>query len=171
MLCNKNGFEMKKLLMLFFVLVLVSACASGSKTVVEEEYDVIETQEEADAMNNNTNKVVEEIQVPDRVYFALNKYNITNDSAEILKLQSEWLKADPSINIIVEGHCDERGTREYNLALGERRANAVKNFLVKQGVSASRIKTISYGKERPVVLGSGEAIWAKNRTSITVIAQ
>ena len=170
MLCNKNGFEMKKLLMLFFVLVLVSACASGSKTVVEEEYDVIETQEEADAMNNNTNKVVEEIQVPDRVYFALNKYNITNDSAEILKLQSEWLKADPSINIIVEGHCDERGTREYNLALGERRANAVKNFLVKQGVSASRIKTISYGKERPVVLGSGEAIWAKNRTSITVIA-
>ena len=171
MLCTKNGFEMKKLLMLFFVLVLVSACASGSKTVVEEEYDVIETQEEADAMNNNTNKVVEEIQVPDRVYFALNKYNITNDSAEILKLQSEWLKADPSINIIVEGHCDERGTREYNLALGERRANAVKNFLVKQGVSASRIKTISYGKERPVVLGSGEAIWAKNRTSITVIAQ
>ncbi len=171
MLCNKNGFEMKKLLMLFFVLVLVSACASGSKTVVEEEYDVIETQEEADAMNSNTNKVVEEIQVPDRVYFALNKYNITNDSAEILKLQSEWLKADPSINIIVEGHCDERGTREYNLALGERRANAVKNFLVKQGVSASRIKTISYGKERPVVLGSGEAIWAKNRTSITVIAQ
>lgn len=171
MLCNKNGFEMKKLLMLFFVLVLVSACASGSKTVVEEEYDVIETQEEADAMNSNANKVVEEIQVPDRVYFALNKYNITNDSAEILKLQSEWLKADPSINIIVEGHCDERGTREYNLALGERRANAVKNFLVKQGVSASRIKTISYGKERPVVLGSGEAIWAKNRTSITVIAQ
>ena len=171
MLCNKNGFEMKKLLMLFFVLVLVSACASGSKTVVEEEYDVIETQEEADAMNSNTNKVVEEIQVPDRVYFALNKYNITNDSAEILKLQSEWLKADPSINIIVEGHCDERGTREYNLALGERRANAVKNFLVKQGVSASRIKTISYGKERPVVLGPGEAIWAKNRTSITVIAQ
>lgn len=171
MLCNKNGFEMKKLLMLFFVLVLVSACASGSKTVVEEEYDVIETQEDADAMNSNTNKVVEEIQVPDRVYFALNKYNITNDSAEILKLQSEWLKADPSINIIVEGHCDERGTREYNLALGERRANAVKNFLVKQGVSASRIKTISYGKERPVVLGSGEAIWAKNRTSITVIAQ
>lgn len=162
---------MKKLLMLFFVLVLVSACASGSKTVVEEEYDVIETQEEADAMNSNTNKVVEEIQVPDRVYFALNKYNITNDSAEILKLQSEWLKADPSINIIVEGHCDERGTREYNLALGERRANAVKNFLVRQGVSASRIKTISYGKERPVVLGSGEAIWAKNRTSITVIAQ
>lgn len=162
---------MKKLLMLFFVLVLVSACASGSKTVVEEEYDVIETQEEADAINSNTNKVVEEIQVPDRVYFALNKYNITNDSAEILKLQSEWLKADPSINIIVEGHCDERGTREYNLALGERRANAVKNFLVRQGVSASRIKTISYGKERPVVLGSGEAIWAKNRTSITVIAQ
>lgn len=162
---------MKKLLMLFFVLVLVSACASGSKTVVEDEYDVIETQEEADAMNNNTNKVVEEIQVPDRVYFALNKYNITNESAEILKLQSEWLKADPSINIIVEGHCDERGTREYNLALGERRANAVKNFLVKQGISASRIKTISYGKERPVVLGSGEAIWAKNRTSITVIAQ
>lgn len=172
-MCNKDGykmFKMKKLLMLFFVLVLVSACASGSKTVIEEEYDVIETQEQADVMND-TNKVVEEIQVPDRVYFALNKYNITDDSAEILKLQAEWLKADSSINIIVEGHCDERGTREYNLALGERRAMAVKNFLVKQGISASRIKTISYGKERPVVLGTGEAVWAKNRTSITVIAQ
>lgn len=158
---------MKKLLMLFSVLALVSACAS--KNVGEEEYEVIVTQEEADAMN--TNVVVEEVEVPDRVYFALNKYNLTPASVQVLNLQAEWLNADPNVSIVVEGHCDERGTREYNLALGEKRAMAVKNYLVNKGIAPSRIQTISYGKERPVVLGTGEAIWSKNRTAITVIAQ
>lgn len=158
---------MKKLLMLFSVLALVSACAS--KNVADDEYEVIVSQEEAESMNINT--VVEEVEVPDRVYFALNKYNLTSASTEVLNLQAEWLNADPNVNVIIEGHCDERGTREYNLALGEKRAMAVKNYLVNKGIAPSRIKTISYGKERPVVLGTGEAIWAQNRTSITVIAQ
>ena len=161
----------KKFLMLFFVLALVSACASKSNVEVEEEYDVIENQEQADIVNKATAEDSEEVSVPDRVYFSFNKYNISNDSAEILNLQAEWLKSDPSIKIIVEGHCDERGTREYNLALGERRANAVKNYLVKQGISAKRIKTISYGKERPIFVGTGEAVWAKNRVAITVVAK
>lgn len=161
----------KKFLMLFFVLALVSACASKSNVEVEEEYDVIENQDQANKINKATAEDSEEVSVPDRVYFGFNKYNISNDSAEILNLQAEWLKSDPSIKIIVEGHCDERGTREYNLALGERRANAVKNYLVKKGIKANRIKTISYGKDKPVFVGTGEAVWAKNRVAITVIAE
>ena len=161
----------KKFLMLFFVLALVSACASKSNVEVEEEYDVIENQEQANNINKATADDSEEVSVPDRIYFGFNKYNISNDSAEILNLQAEWLKSDPSIKIIVEGHCDERGTREYNLALGERRANAVKNYLVKKGITANRIKTISYGKDKPVFVGTGEAVWAKNRVAITVIAE
>lgn len=161
----------KKFLMLFFVLALVSACASKSNVEVEEEYDVIENQEQANNINKATADDSEEVSVPDRIYFGFNKYNISNDSAEILNLQAEWLKSDPSIKIVVEGHCDERGTREYNLALGERRANAVKNYLVKKGIKANRIKTISYGKDKPVFVGTGEAVWAKNRVAITVIAE
>ena len=159
----------KKFLMMFFVLALVSACVSGSKTGIDGEYDVIETEEDAETINVKTNITVEEVSVPDRVYFGFDKYNINNDSVEILDLQADWLKSDPSINIIVEGHCDERGTREYNLALGERRANSVKNYLVKKGVPAKRIKTISYGKERPIFVGTGESVWAKNRVAITVV--
>jgi len=159
---------LKKLFMLFFVLTLVSACASRDRVVVEEDYDVVESSDQARQMNRDAEDVVS---VPDRVYFGFNKYNISADSAEILDLQAEWLKSDPSINIIVEGHCDERGTREYNLALGERRANAVKDYLIRQGISARRIKTISYGKERPVYVGTGESVWRKNRVAITVVAR
>lgn len=161
----------KKFLMLCFVLTLVSACASKNKVATEEDYDVIDNEQQADKMNKATSDNVEEVSVPDRVYFAFDKYNITSESADVLKLQAEWLKSDVKINVIVEGHCDERGTREYNLALGERRATAVKNYLVKQGIAVSRIKTISYGKERPIFVGSGEAIWAKNRVGITVVAE
>lgn len=159
----------KKFLMMFFVLALVSACASGSKTDVDGEYDVIETAEDAETINAKTDITVKEVSVPDRVYFGFDKYNISNDSVEILNLQADWLKSDTSINIVVEGHCDERGTREYNLALGERRAIAVKNYLVKKGVSAKRIKTVSYGKERPIFVGTGESVWAKNRVAVTVV--
>lgn len=159
---------LKKFLMLFFVLALVSACASKDKTAVDGDYDVIEGSEDAERMNKK-NENVEEVSVPDRVYFGFDKYNLTNDSIEILDLQAEWLESDPSLNIIIEGHCDERGTREYNLALGERRANSAKNYLIKKGISAERIKTISYGKERPIFVGTGEAVWAKNRVAIAVV--
>ena len=158
---------LKKLLMLVFVLTLISACASTQNEEYSDEYDTMES--EADAQN--LNKEGEEISVSDRVYFGLNQYNISSESANVLNLQADWLKSDDQITIIVEGRCDERGTREYNLALGERRANAVKQYLIKQGIDANRIRTISYGKEKPVVLGTGEAVWAKNRVAITVQAQ
>ena len=106
--------------------------------------------------------------VGDRVFFAFDKSDLSADSRRTLERQAAWLKQWSNQRLTVEGHCDERGTREYNLALGERRANAVRDYLVAQGVSASRLSTISYGKERPAVLGSNEAAWAQNRRGVSV---
>jgi peptidoglycan-associated lipoprotein len=107
------------------------------------------------------------VTVGDRVFFALDKSTIDPASRATLEKQSAWLKKYPAVTISIEGHCDERGTREYNLALGERRANAVKDYLIALGVSPNRIKTISYGKERPVALGSNQNAWAQNRRGVT----
>lgn len=105
----------------------------------------------------------------DTVWFGYDSYELDEASRATLGKQSEWLARYPNVKITVEGHCDERGTREYNLALGDRRANAAKNFLAAQGVDASRITTISYGKERPLVEGSDDASLAKNRRAVTVL--
>lgn len=107
--------------------------------------------------------------VGDRVFFDTDMSGIRPDGRATLEKQATWLKQYTNYPITIEGKCDERGTREYNLALGERRANAVKQFLVAQGIPASRIHTISYGKERPEVLGSDEGAWARNRVGITVL--
>jgi len=107
--------------------------------------------------------------VGDRVYFDTDMSNIREDGRATLAKQAEWLKRYTNYPITIEGKCDERGTREYNLALGERRANAVRQYLVAQGVPADRIKTISYGKERPEVVGSDEGAWARNRVGITAL--
>ena len=108
--------------------------------------------------------------VPDRVFFATNESILTTRSRETLRKQATWLRENSGINVVLEGHADERGTREYNLALGERRANAAKDYLMTYGVSASRISVISYGKERPVDAGSNPLSWSKNRRSVTVKA-
>jgi peptidoglycan-associated lipoprotein len=105
----------------------------------------------------------------DRVYFAYDKSDISPEARAILSKQADWLKKNANVTVTVEGHCDERGTREYNLALGERRATAVKNVLVALGIPANRVSTISYGKERPAVVGSTEAAWAQNRRGVTVV--
>jgi peptidoglycan-associated lipoprotein len=105
--------------------------------------------------------------VGDRVFFDTDKSTIREDGRTTLNRQAEWLKKYTNYPITIEGHCDERGTREYNLALGERRANAARQYLIAQGVPASRIKTISYGKERPDPVGSDEAAWARNRRAVT----
>jgi peptidoglycan-associated lipoprotein len=105
----------------------------------------------------------------DRVFFAYDQSDISSEGQQILQRQAEWLKRYARVSITIEGHCDERGTREYNLALGERRASAVKNVLVALGIPAARIQTISYGKERPIVVGSDEAGYAQNRVGITTV--
>ena len=108
--------------------------------------------------------------VPDRVFFATNESVLTTASRETLRKQAAWLRKNSKINIVLEGHADERGTREYNLALGERRANAAKDYLMTYGVSGKRISVISYGKERPVNPASSPLAWSQNRRSVTVKA-
>ena len=108
--------------------------------------------------------------VADRVFFATNESVLTTASRDTLRKQAEWLRKNSKINVVLEGHADERGTREYNLALGERRANSAKDYLMTYGISANRISVISYGKERPVDSGSNPLAWSKNRRSVTVKA-
>ena len=108
--------------------------------------------------------------VADRVFFATNESVLTTASRDTLRKQAEWLRKNSKINVVLEGHADERGTREYNLALGERRANAVKDYLMTYGISGSRLNVISYGKERPVNSGSNPLAWSQNRRSVTVKA-
>lgn len=117
------------------------------------------TQEDLNARAGNT------------VYFAYDKSNLSMEATEVLKKQAAWLKMFPKVNVIVEGNCDERGTRKYNQALGEKRANAAKRYLIAQGVSAKRITTVSYGKDKPAVMGNTESAHAKNRRDVTVIAK
>ena len=105
----------------------------------------------------------------DRVFFAFDRADISPEARQILARQADWLRRYPNVTVTIEGHCDERGTREYNLALGERRAQAAKNVLVASGIPASRISTISYGKERPAVVGSAEESYAQNRRAVTVV--
>lgn len=107
--------------------------------------------------------------VGDRVFFDFDKSDIRADQRQRLDAWADWLQKYPQITAVIEGHCDERGTREYNLALGERRASAAKNYLAAKGVDAKRLQTISYGKERPAVLGSNEAAWAQNRRDVMVV--
>jgi peptidoglycan-associated lipoprotein len=105
----------------------------------------------------------------DRIFFAFDRSDISPEAREILARQADWLRRYPNVTVTIEGHCDERGTREYNLALGERRAQAAKNVLVAAGIPAARISTTSYGKERPAVVGSSEEAYAQNRRAVTVV--
>ncbi|WP_119678684.1 peptidoglycan-associated lipoprotein Pal [Indioceanicola profundi] len=159
-----------KYLSMFAALLLVSACQSAPET--------------ADTSNAGGNTSVAPAQpagpvpgtaedfvvnVGDRVFFGFDRYDLTPEATATLDRQAAWLKQYPGVTVTVEGHADERGTREYNLALGDRRASAVKNYLVALGVDAGRVQTISYGKERPAVLGSNESAWAQNRRGVTVV--
>lgn len=111
---------------------------------------------------------VQQMAGQDVIFFDTDRFNIDNIDAAALQSQAQWLMRYPNKRATIEGHADERGTREYNLALGERRANAAKNYLVSLGIDASRLTTISYGKERPVATGSNEAAWAQNRRAVTI---
>lgn len=107
--------------------------------------------------------------VGDRVFFDFDSSELSADARNTLERQAFWMRNNPSVTVVIEGHCDERGTREYNLALGERRAAAAKDYLTALGVDGNRVRTISYGKERPAVPASNEEAWSKNRRSVTVV--
>ena len=109
------------------------------------------------------------VNVGDRVFFGYDSSELDSDNQELLQDQVAWLKQYSDVSVTIEGHCDERGTREYNLALGEKRAQAVKNYLISLGISESRVSTISYGKERPAVIGSNDGAWSQNRRSVTKV--
>jgi len=109
------------------------------------------------------------VNIGDRVFFAFDKHNLTADARATLERQAAWLTQHPQVTVIIEGHADERGTREYNIALGDRRATSARDYLISLGIDASRISTISYGKERPAVAGSNEEAWAQNRRAVTVV--
>ncbi|WP_416899081.1 MAG: peptidoglycan-associated lipoprotein Pal [Minwuia sp.] len=109
------------------------------------------------------------LNVGDRVFFATDRHDLDGDARNTLRRQAAYMAENPAISVVIEGHADERGTREYNLGLGDRRANAARDYLVSLGVQPNRVTTISYGKERPVALGHNEAAWSQNRRSVTII--
>ena len=154
-----------KLLLAFSAAILISGCetigrSSSSSSSPSYAYG---DSKQADLQAYLQNEI------GDRIYFETNKHNISSAAAFTLESQANWIKSTPGFQLIIEGHCDERGTREYNLALGEKRAQSVKNYLISLGISSDRISTISYGKERPAVVGSNDGAWAQNRRSVTVV--
>ena len=154
--------DIRKILLVAFASLALTACATQKKA-------------EVGMMQGDVYTGTDTIEylvtgVPDRVFFATNKSVLTTASRDTLRKQAAWLRKNKDINVTIEGHADERGTREYNLALGERRANAVKDYLMTYGISGGRLSVISYGKERPVNSGSNPLAWSQNRRSVTVKA-
>ena len=155
--------NLRNILLVVFASVLLAACAAQTKKAVKG-------QMQSDIYTGTDTVEYLATGVKDRVFFATNKSTLTTASRDTLRKQAAWMrKKGKSLTFTIEGHADERGTREYNLALGERRANAVRNYLTALGVPASRVSVISYGKERPVVFGSDTQSWAQNRRAVTVV--
>ena len=152
---NKN---LKNILLVVLTTLILSACSTAKKSG-NIDGDVYTGKETVKFLASG---------VPDRVFFATNKSSLTTASRETLRKQATYLRKNKSLNVTIEGHADERGTREYNLALGERRANAAKDYLMTYGISGKRISVISYGKEKPVNPASTPLAWSQNRRSVTV---
>lgn len=159
---------MRKLFSILAVCLLVSACAGQ-----EESPTAGAGGPSAGAGAGPAPGTVAEFvqEVGDRVFFGFDRYDISPQARSTLDRQAAWLQQYPEVEVVIEGHADERGTRAYNLALGERRANAVRNYLVASGVSPTRIETVSYGKERPIDPRSTEEAWARNRRAVTTITE
>ena len=150
--------NLKNILLVVCATMLLNACSTAKKSG-STSGDVYTGKETVKYLASG---------VPDRVFFATNKSSLTTASRETLRKQSTYLRKNKDLNITIEGHADERGTREYNLALGERRANAAKDYLMTYGISGKRISVISYGKEKPVNPDSSSLAWSQNRRSVTV---
>lgn len=140
-------------------MFVIAACSSSDQQAAAPASTTVTPGSVADFRQN----------VGDRVFFDTDMSSIREDGRQTLNRQAEWLKKYANYQVTIEGHCDERGTREYNLALGERRANAARQYLIAQGIPAARLKTISYGKERPDPVGSDEAAWARNRRAVSAL--
>ena len=157
----KNISNLKKILVVVFASLVLTACAVQKKadpTLIQG--DVYTGTDTVEYLATG---------VKDRVFFATNKSTLTTASRDTLRTQAAWMrKKGKDLSFTIEGHADERGTREYNLALGERRANTAKDYLMTYGISGSRLSVISYGKERPVNSGSNPLAWSQNRRSVTV---
>jgi len=154
--------KLKRFLVVIIASIALTACATQKKQTGKMQGDVYTGTDTVEYLATG---------VKDRVFFATNKSTLTTASRDTLRKQSAWMRAKgKKLSFTIEGHADERGTREYNLALGERRANAVKDYLMTYGISGSRLSTISYGKERPVNSGSNPLAWSQNRRSVTVKA-
>ena len=145
-----------------------SGSSSSSSDVSSEEGTIVESSPESASIEPGSQEDLI-VNVGDRVFFNYDSSELDSDAQELLQDQVAWLKQYSDVSVIVEGHCDERGTREYNLALGEKRAQSVKNYIINLGISADRVSTISYGKERPAVVGSNDGAWAQNRRSVTIV--
>ena len=157
----KFNSALRNFVLVLFSTLLISACSMTKKASVDTVDDVYTGTDTVEYLAKG---------VPDRVFFATNKSKLTTRSRDTLRKQATWLRKNKDVTVTLEGHADERGTREYNLALGERRANAVKDYLMTYGISGSRLNVISYGKERPVNSGSNPLAWSQNRRSVTVKA-
>ena len=155
----KFNKAIKNIFIVLFSTLLISACSTAKKAAVDTTDDVYTGTETVKYLAKGG---------PDRVFFATNKSKLTTASRDTLRKQATWLRKNKNITITIEGHADERGTREYNLALGERRANSAKDYLMTYGVSGKRISVISYGKEKPVNPKSSPLAWSQNRRSVTV---
>ena len=155
------GKIFKNVLLITLACLVLSACATQKKSTSQLQGDVYTGTDTVEYLASG---------VPDRVFFATNESILTTKSRDTLRKQAAWMRKNSNLNFVIEGHADERGTREYNLALGERRANAAKDYLMTYGVAGNRLSVISYGKERPVDSGSNPLSWSKNRRSVTVKA-
>ena len=153
---------LRNVFIVMFATLVLSACATKTATLPNQlQGDVYTGTDTVEYLAKG---------VPDRVFFATNESVLTTASRDTLRKQAAWMRTNDSLSFTIEGHADERGTREYNLALGERRANAAKDYLMTYGISGNRLSVISYGKERPVNSGSNPLAWSQNRRSVTVKA-
>ena len=153
------NMNLKKVLLVAFASFALTACATSKKSTGKMQSDVYTGSDTVEYLATG---------VRDRVFFATNKSTLTTASRDVLRKQAAWMRKKKDLNFTIEGHADERGTREYNLALGERRANAVKDYLMTYGISGKRISVISYGKEKPVNSASTTLAWSQNRRAVTV---
>jgi peptidoglycan-associated lipoprotein len=151
------------------VTLLMAGCASKSQTGPQTEGTGMSSETQSTVIPGSEQDLSQN--VGDRVFFELNTSELSQEARQTLDRQAAWLKKFPAVRVTLEGHCDERGTREYNMALGARRANAARSYLVALGIQTARIQTVSYGAERPAVLGTGESVWSQNRRAVTVVAQ